>query len=180
MLFKILRSSLKTIPRMVFLTLGEKNMYLSDELENPPISYFEKMFKESKYLDTADAVLANLLSLFCDINVAFNKKSEPTESKNPIERELISYVNEHLTEELTIEKIAEHLHISPSQVSRIFKRATGASVHNYIITKRLIMFNKKLEKGAGVLNACHECGFHDYSALYRLYKKRFGIAPTER
>ena len=160
--------------------LGEKNMYLSNELDNAPISYFEKMFKESKYLDEAEVVLANLVSLFCDINVAFNEKSEPNDSKNPIEKELISFVNEHLTEDITIERIAEHLHISPSQVSRIFKRATGASVHNYIITKRLILFNKKLDKGRGVLDACHESGFRDYSALYRLYKKRFGISPTER
>jgi AraC-like DNA-binding protein len=84
-----------------------------------------------------------------------------------------------LTKELTIEKIAEEMHISPSQVSRIFKRATGKSPHSYITTKRLLLFNKKKRAGTGVIDACHECGFRDYSAFYRLYKKHFNKAPTE-
>ena len=42
-----------------------------------------------------------------------------------------------------------------------------------------VLFNKKVSRGKGVIEACHECGFYDYSSFYRLYKKRFGKAPTE-
>ncbi len=161
--------------------LGEKNMYLAEELDHiAPSVYFEKMFAEGEYLSPRDAVLSSLLSLLSEINVAFNKKGETHIAENQMEKELIALVNEHLTEDITIEKIATSLHISPSQVSRLFKRATNTSIHNYIITKRLILFNKKLDKGMGVLEACHECGFRDYSAFYRLYKKRFGTPPTKR
>ncbi len=159
--------------------LGEKNMYLANELGAiSPVVHLEKMMTECLYFNKNDALISNLASLLCSINLAFNKKG--TEEKSPeLESEIISFVNENLTSELTIEKIAQHAHISPSQVSRIFKKATGKSPHSYITAKRLILFNKKLKGGIGVIDACHECGFHDYSAFYRLYKKHFGKAPTE-
>lgn len=162
-------------------SLGEKNMYLPDEFEYiSPLDVLEKIFKECEFSSSQDVVVSNLSALLCEINVAFKRKTQPTQSTMSQENELLSFVNENLTSDITIEKIASNLHISPSQVSRIFKKATGTSPHNYITTKRLIMFNKKIEKGTAVIQACHECGFHDYSSFYRLYKKRFGISPTER
>lgn len=159
--------------------LGERNMYKEGELfGTSAIACLEKAFENSKYIEPKDAILSSLLSLLCDILRAFNEKGEGAERREPY-REIISYVNENLTTDITIEKIASHMHVSPTQASRIFKSATGASVHSYIIAKRLILFNKKLARGKGVIEACHECGFRDYSSFYRLYKKRFGKAPTQ-
>lgn len=161
--------------------LGEKNLYLPEEFEYAqPVSYLEKMIFEGECINNRDAILSGLASLLCAISVAFNKKQEQAREVAPVEKEIISFVNENLINDITIEKIADHVHISPSQVSRIFKSATGTSPHNYIITKRLIMFNKKISKGKGAIEACYECGFRDYSAFYRLYKKRFGKAPSKK
>ena len=161
--------------------LGEKNMYLPNEFEHiQPIVYFEKMLYESNYLDAKDAVLSNLLSLLCEINVAFLKKDELVSTANQSEMDIIAFVNENLTKNISTKDIAEHVHLSPSQVSRIFKRATGTSIHDYILTKRLIMFNKKLSKGINAMQASKECGFGDYSSFYRLYMKRFGTPPSKK
>lgn len=160
-------------------SIGEKNLYLSSEIGAiSPIVFFEKMMMECLNFNQSDAIISNLSSFLCALNVAFKSKEHKGEEKGA-QAEIISYVNENLTKELTIEKIAEQMHISPSQVSRIFKKATGKSPHSYIITKRLLLFNKKKRAGIGVIDACHECGFHDYSAFYRLYKKHFNRAPTE-
>ena len=158
--------------------LGEKNMYTPSELSTMPVTYFERMIEESAYINEKVGVLPSLLSLLCDISSAFSKKEE-NGGELQRDREIINYVNDNLTSDITIEKIAAWAHLSPSQVSRIFKNATGTSVHSYIIAKRLILFNKKVSRGKGVIEACHECGFYDYSSFYRLYKKRFGKAPTE-
>ena len=159
--------------------LGEGNMYSQNELGKiSAITFFEKMVDECLFFNKNDAIISNLSSLLCAINLSF-KSRDGHESERGQEAEIISYVNENLTSDLTIEKIAEYAHISPSQVSRIFKRSTGKSPHSYIITKRLILFNKKLRGGAGVIDACQECGFHDYSSFYRLYKKHFGKPPSQ-
>lgn len=160
--------------------LGERNMYIPKELDgNGAQAYFERLFAEREYLSAKTVALSTLSALLCEINVAFNREKEPQGIQNELQAELIAYVNENLTGEITIESISRHFHMSESQICRIFKSATQTSVHNYITTKRLILFNKKVAKGMGVIEACHECGFRDYSSFYRLYKKRFGKSPKK-
>ena len=159
--------------------LGEENMYLPQELGTvSATAQIEKMISECASFNKNDAIISNLSALLSSINAAFNIREKKLHTRG-IEAEMISFVNESLTSELTIEKIAQKMHVSPSQVSRVFKKATGKSPHSYITAKRLILFNKKQRSGMGVIEACHECGFNDYSSFYRLYKKRFGVSPQE-
>ena len=161
--------------------IGQKNMYLPSEFSHvSPISFFEKMFLERDVLNDNATVVSNLCALLCQICLAFSKKNEQSNSENLVERDIIWFVNENLTRDITTNDVASYVHLSPSQVSRIFKRATGTSIHDYIITKRLIRFNKLIDKGESVLNACKLCGFNDYSSFYRLYKKRFGVSPSKK
>ena len=160
--------------------LGEKNMYLSSEFKHvSPLFYFESMFLDSNGASKREIALSALTALLCQLGTLFTGKKDIKTKKAPIEKELIEYVNQNLTGDITISSLAEKMHLSQSQLCRLFKRSTGTSVHDYIISKRLILFNKKIKNGLGVLQACHECGFYDYSAFYRLYKKRFGISPKE-
>lgn len=159
--------------------LGEKNLYLPSEFEHiTPLSYLEKIFKEARQLNYADVVLSNLVSLLSSISVAFCNK-EIVDTDSDIGNKIISFVNRNLTDDISTEAIASYVHLSPSQVSRIFKKLMGTSIHNYIISKRLILFHEKLSMGKSALNASQECGFHDYSSFYRIYKKRFGKPPTK-
>ncbi len=161
--------------------LGQKNLYLPSEFSHvSPLLFFEKMFLESKVINPRDAVLSNFASLLCQIKLAFSKKDEQQSTENQLERDIIWFVNENLTRDITTNDIADYVHLSPSQVSRIFKRATGTSIHDYIITKRLILFNKLVDRGESISSAYKKCGFSDYSSFYRLYKKRFGASPSKK
>lgn len=154
--------------------LGQKNRYSPKDFQNiPPIMFFEKLEKEALVVSPKCAVLSNLSSLLSAINIAFLTKS----SRDNDESGIISFVNENLTSDLSVEDIASFAHLSPSQLSRVFKRLSGTSVHEYILSKRLVLFHEKLKNGIGAIEASVECGFHDYSAFYRLYKKRFGHSP---
>lgn len=157
--------------------LGQKNRYSPKDFENfSPISFFEKLEHEAKVITPKCAVLSNLSALLSAVNVAFLKKS----NKDTDEGGIIAYINENLTKDLSTKDIAAFAHLSPSQLSRVFKRLSGTSVHEYILSKRLILFHERLREGMGVIEASAQCGFHDYSAFYRLYKKRFGTSPTKK
>ena len=162
-------------------SLGEKNMYKENELGlASPLMYFEKTLSEAEFVGAQNAVISFLSSIICSINVAFHKKEEMPLPKNNVEREIISYINENLSKDIKIEDVAAHVHISTSHLCRIFKRATGTSVYNFITAKRLVLYSKNRQKGMGVIEASRKSGFSDYSAFYRLYKKRFGVCPQER
>ena len=159
--------------------IGEKNLYLAEEFKYlPPAVYFERAFSDKKSLSENDVIISLLSSLLCEIKRAFDNKEEFTTRKRSVSEKIISYINDNLKNDITIEKIANSLHISKTQVSREFKGAVGTSVYDYVLTKRLILFNKRLGKEKNIQKLSQECGFHDYSSFYRLYKKRFGISPT--
>lgn len=156
--------------------LGQKNRYSpKDFLNITPISFFEKLEREAEIISPKNAALSNLSSLLSAINIAFLTKS----NKETDEGGIIAFVNDNLTKDLSVEEIASFVHLSPSQLSRIFKKLSGTSVYEYILSKRLILFHEKLRAGMGAQEASVECGFRDYSAFYRLYKKRFGVSPSK-
>ncbi len=160
--------------------IGEKNLYLSSEFRHAePLFYFKRAFIDATELPITDAIFTLFSSLLCEIKCAFDKKEERESASYSVGDEIIAYINENLKNDISIEKIAGALHISQAQVSRVFKKSLGTSVYEYVLTKRLIMFNKRVATAKNVQELARECGFHDYSSFYRLYKKRFGISPTE-
>ncbi|MBQ8145738.1 MAG: helix-turn-helix domain-containing protein [Clostridia bacterium] len=157
--------------------LGKKNLYSAKELEPcSAIACFEKMTNEAKVINAEDAVFANLSYLISFINVVFAAKKEDEQEENSI----IAYINENLTNDISVSDVARFAHLSQSQLSRVFKELSGTSVYEYILSKRLILFQEKIRQGKSAIKASTECGFGDYSSFYRLYKKRFGVPPTKK
>ena len=60
---------------------------------------------------------------------------------------------------------------------RRFKEETGYTIHNYVVTKRLMLARDRISAGVPVGEACYACGFRDYSAFARAYKKLFSASP---
>lgn len=94
--------------------------------------------------------------------------------------DLIRYVGEHLTEELTIEELAEHFFISKFHMMRQFKEETGYTIHQYITEKRILLAKKLIASGMSATQACYESGFKDYSTFARAYRRRLQKSPAER
>lgn len=94
--------------------------------------------------------------------------------------DLLCYIGEHLTEELTIDELAEHFYISRFHMMRQFKEATGFTIHQYISEKRIIYARSLMAAGMSATQACYESGFKDYSTFSRAYKRRMEKSPSER
>ena len=52
-------------------------------------------------------------------------------------KQAINYIDEHLTDDMTLETIAESVHSNASYLSRIFKKEVGTSVITYITDLRI-------------------------------------------
>ena len=93
--------------------------------------------------------------------------------------ELLRYINHNLTEDLSIETLARKYYLSKYHMMRKFKEETGYTIHNYIISKRLLLARTKISEGAPILKAAQLSGFSDYTTFSRAYKKQFGTAPSQ-
>ena len=85
---------------------------------------------------------------------------------------ILQYLSAHLTEELSIDELAGRFYIS-----KYHKEETGYTIHNYVVTKRLMLARDRISAGVPVGEACYACGFRDYSAFARAYKKLFSASP---
>ncbi len=93
--------------------------------------------------------------------------------------QIVVYINEHLTEELTLEQIAKEFHVSKYYLSHQFKEYTGFSPYQYIMKKRLAVAYRMLYNGESVTYACMESGFRDYSNFLKAFKREFGCNPSD-
>lgn len=91
----------------------------------------------------------------------------------------LEYVNIHMTEDISVQDIANALNISRSYLSHEFKKSTGYGLWNYVITKRLVYAQKLIFGGASVTEACYESGFHDYAHFIKSFTKKFGSSPKQ-
>ena len=93
--------------------------------------------------------------------------------------ELLRYINHNLTEDLSIETLARKYYLSKYHMMRKFKEETGYTIHNYIISRRLLLARTKISEGTPILKAAQLSGFSDYTTFSRAYKKQFGTAPSQ-
>ena len=91
---------------------------------------------------------------------------------------LLQYLNLHLTEELSIDQLAERFYISKYHMMRRFRQETGYSIHGYLTEKRLLLAQRLLAQGASPSEAGEQAGYQDYSTFSRAYKKHFGRGPS--
>lgn len=157
---------------------GKKNLYRrSDFRDNSYLTYI-KSFKEP-----ADnrrlQILSNLLPLLNEIAYAFKTKKDD-ETDTSLDFKIVSYINEHLTEELSLDRVCNEFYISKPQLCRLFKGATGSTVWDYITVKRLVFARELLKTGVSATAACTDCGFNDYSVFYRAYKRKYGVSPSDK
>ena len=90
---------------------------------------------------------------------------------------VLSYINENLSDELTVDELAARSYLSRYHFMRLFKAQTGYTVHNYIRLKRLDLAARLIREGVPAVKASAECGFSDYSAFHRAFTATFGVSP---
>lgn len=93
-------------------------------------------------------------------------------------RDVITYINTHLTEPITQDMLAEKFFISKFHLSRMFKEHANLSIHQYIIIKRIIYAQQMIREGTSLDEAARNSGFNDYAGFYRAFVKHTGVTPS--
>ncbi len=142
---------------------------------------------EAAVQDTAfgSEILKN--ALFIQLMVRMNRLFYGMETDKNIEdikfdqriEDILNYINHNLGTELSIDSIAQHFYINKYYLMHLFKKETGYTLYNYIQKKRMIKASDHLKNGLPAGEVCTLCGFVDYSAFVRAFKKEFQLSPKQ-
>ena len=91
----------------------------------------------------------------------------------------VQYIGSHLSEELSIDRLAGLCYLSRYHFMRRFKAETGYTVHGYITLKRMTEASRLLGEGMSAAQTAQSVGISEYSTFLRAFRRQFGITPAE-
>jgi AraC family transcriptional regulator len=93
-------------------------------------------------------------------------------------RQAIDYIQENLSENISLEAIANHIDLSCYHFCRLFKQSTGFSPYQYVIQQRVKRAKQLLRQGKmSIGDIAIACGFSHQSHLNRHFKRLTGVTP---
>ena len=119
--------------------------------------------------------------LLLHINRLIYERNHPSHYPEPetLYQKISHFIEEHIDEELSLERLSNEFFVSKYHISHIFKDNLGLSVHQYITKKRLALCHQALMGDATVIEVYRSFGFGDYSSFFRAFKKEYGISPSK-
>ena len=130
-----------------------------------------------------EIVLAYLNSLFVELNIAYFKGKEQTNILNPNLSKFIEFklvVETHLTQQPSINAIAEKLALTTNSLYRIVKEYSGTSPKDFLTNRLMIEAQRKLHySNLSVKELAYDLGFNDPDYFSRLFKKCTGKSVSE-
>ena len=109
------------------------------------------------------------------------EKTHPIMNKNSIlNREIISYIGERYTTDITLSEISDHFHMSYKYFSRYFKNNFNTTLSDYVMKLRLERAELLLgTTELSVSEVCLQTGFNNISFFIRSFKKAYGMTPLQ-
>lgn len=164
---------------------GQKNLipcYVVNE------HHLNKLFAELLGYSRVDSETERILafSRVLEILVVINKvitQVLTTDEGNVIRSskvdDILQYLNRNYTKDISITDVANRFNLNRSYLSRLFKAQIGMSMWDYVIMRRIYMFNFLIKDSNSLEETAYSVGFKNYSNFYRLYKKYVQMTPIE-
>lgn len=129
-----------------------------------------------------DDTTFNLVTISKEIYVEYAKHVEDLKEQN-YSKAIVSvqqYIYNHLYKKIELESLADHVHLHPNYLSRLFKKQVGLTISEYILREKVKEAKTWLEKSdLSITEIANQLNFHDQSHFIKVYKRIEGITPKQ-
>lgn len=99
---------------------------------------------------------------------------------NALIQSVRDYIAEHYMKQISIATVAESVYLTPTYLCVLFKKHTGQTLNNYITDVRMQEAKRLLhQSNIHLQDICYQVGYLSPSYFSRLFRKRFGLSPSE-
>jgi len=136
---------------------------------------FLKSLQEINTLDILCFKLQEIVEVFTDS--MFNTLPE---KNNDAIRKAIQYISQHYASPLSLQEVADHVHLNATYFSTLFKQSTGASFKDYLNMVRIEESKRLLANtDYSIINIAIATGFEDQSYFSKVFRKYTGLTPKQ-
>lgn len=99
---------------------------------------------------------------------------------NEITKKAIRYISKNFSKNLTLDDVANHVHLNPAYFSTLFKQSTGSSFKEYLNMVRVEESKRLLANtDYSIIDIALATGFEDQSYFSKVFKKYTGLTPKQ-
>lgn len=93
---------------------------------------------------------------------------------------ILSYLNKHYDEDLSLQTLSDEFHLSPQYISKIIKEETGQNFKNYLIRLKLEQAHFLMRyTNKTLLTISEECGFSNNKSFIYYFENVYGMSPSK-
>ena len=157
------------------LTLGQEDIIFADSLLDRIMREFlgERSGKEVLIA----SALALLLSVFARAYFEDLETDVGLRSDREAILHSLGYVNNHLSEPITLSEMAKRTAMSKTVFCTAFQSVTGETFKRYLNKQRVHFAARLIKEGESITAAARLAGYAEFSTFYRNFKKILGISP---
>ncbi|MCR5623392.1 MAG: AraC family transcriptional regulator [Treponema sp.] len=127
-----------------------------------------------------EALLHKYLTDIITEFLLFNTDDKNHGSGQSMSEDVITFINAHYTEDITIDEMADLAGLSKFHFIRKFRTITGFTPHEYLMNTRFLQAKYLLKSTVlSVKEICFSTGFSNESVFTSAFKKEFGISPLQ-
>lgn len=157
-------------------SLGSDNLIPSDIVKSSgllgAVNRMRQYCEDNAYT-AANGVMTEFLYLLNNSKSMMHKSY----AKDRRIREIIVFINENLTEDISLDSLSQQFFINKYHLCKAFKKNTGYTIIQYINHKRILLVQELHKGGQSLIQASSNAGFNNYSHFYKMYVNFMGESP---
>ena len=177
---------LKPLLTSIIQLTSDQHPQIYDEIHEHFADMRNTYFSNSEFYELN--IYSDIYKVFSLIGMDYLKKNDAFAGLNQVTRKeylnrfnnVLSYINEYYSDDLTLEMVAEHSGFSKFHFSRLFKKYTNTTFYDYLILKRIQAAEQLLaDADLSITEVALRTGFSSISTFNRTFKRKKNCTPRE-
>ncbi|MCD9023211.1 response regulator transcription factor [Cohnella silvisoli] len=137
-------------------------------------------FEELKRSETIEELTSLLQAQIRGYRSSYAAGSHTFKGNKQLIDKSIDYISAHYTNEITLQQLADHVHMSKNYFCLQFKHHTGLNFIDYLIRLRIGKAKELIgDPGLKIYEVAERAGFNDVKYFSKLFKKMTGLSPVD-